>query len=107
MEEAEHAFLRHHQVEVFSQDDEGGLGWPRVSASCDFRSPARFSEELDIEVDLERLGDKSVTYRFLLRREKETLAEGHMTSVCCRARHDGAPESVSIPAEIRKKLEAS
>ena len=104
MEAAEHAFLRHLGLNVFLKDDQGDISWPRVSAGCDFRSPARFSDELAIEVAVEKLGDKSVTYRFRILRDESLLAEGHMTSVCCRVRPGMPPEPISIPPDLRAKL---
>jgi 4-hydroxybenzoyl-CoA thioesterase/acyl-CoA thioester hydrolase len=106
MEAAEHAFLRQHGLDVFLRDEAGEISWPRVSASCDFRSPVRFSEEVDIQVELERLGEKSATYKFLLSRDAQLLAEGRMTSVCCRVETGATPKPIAIPAAIRAKLEA-
>ena len=106
MEAAEHAFLRQHGLNVFLRDELGEISWPRVSASCDFKSPVRFSEDVEISVELERLGEKSATYRFLMKHEDRLLAEGQMTSVCCRLREGQPPEPIAIPAAIRAKLEA-
>src|SRR5271154_1923873 len=40
------------------------LGFPRVSASCDYLKPIRFEDVIDITVALERLGAKSATFAF-------------------------------------------
>ncbi|MCA9247480.1 MAG: acyl-CoA thioesterase [Planctomycetales bacterium] len=104
MEAAEHAFLRQHGLNIFLSDEQGEISWPRVSASCDFRAPARFSDEVVVQVELERLGEKSATFRFLLSCDGKRLGEGHMTSVCCRIKSDAPPEAIAIPEAIRAKL---
>jgi acyl-CoA thioester hydrolase len=104
MEGAEHALLRSLGLSVFGiNDPDGGdakISFPRVSARCDFHSPARCEDELDIEVVVQKLGKTSVSYGFHLYHDGEELAVGEMTSVCCRL-HDGAkPEPIPIPADI-------
>ncbi len=105
MEEAEHALLRALGSSVWTVDDEGKLSWPRVSARCDYRGPVRFEELLDIEVRIARLGDRSVTYDFRFLRGEQLVAEGQMTSVCCRFPPDAPPQPVLIPAALRSQLE--
>ncbi len=107
MEAAEHAFLREHGLSVFLQDEQGKISWPRVSAHCDYTAPAHFSEELQIAVRVDRLGEKSVTYEFLFRRDGVQLARGTMTSVCCRFPQDAPPQAIPIPQAIRAKLHAA
>src|SRR5262245_18726577 len=65
MEHAEVAFLRARGLNVSSQWHGEHLGFPRVAARCDYKKPARFDEVVDIDVTLERLGTKSVTYAFV------------------------------------------
>ena len=79
----------------------------RASPShCDYETPARFDDILDIDVKLERLGTKSVTYTFVFTRGADIIARGSMTSVCCRAGKDGRLEPIEIPEGIRAKLMA-
>jgi YbgC/YbaW family acyl-CoA thioester hydrolase len=105
MEVAEHAFLRARGLSIFIEDEQGTISWPRVSAQCDYRAPARFSEELSIEVRVAHLGPRSVTYDFVFTRDGQHLAQGAMTSVCCRIPPDGPPKSIPMPAAVRAKLE--
>jgi YbgC/YbaW family acyl-CoA thioester hydrolase len=105
MEGAEHDFLRAHGLSVVMDWEGNHLSFPRVAASCDFRKPARFDDVIEIEVSLDRVGDKSITYRFTFRRGDEVLATGQMSCVCCRvAARDQRIESVEIPAGIRARL---
>ena len=103
MEEVEHEYLRSLGLSVVSRDAAGVLSWPRVSAHCDYQGAVRFEDVLDVELDVERVGDKSVTYHFVFRHDGRSVAEGRLTAVCCRMEH-GAPRSVPIPEEIAKKL---
>ncbi len=47
---AEHSFLRSLGTSVDFKIDGHKAGWPRLAASCDYQSPARFEDVLDIEV---------------------------------------------------------
>lgn len=105
MEAAEHELLRSLGLSVYTRiDDETALSFPRVNATCDYRSPARCEDLLDIAVSVARIGGKSVTYAFRFSRDETLIAEGKMTSVCCRvaAGHasDSRPEAVTLPERI-------
>lgn len=104
MEAAEHEFLRRLGLSVVSHTGSDPISWPRVSARCDYAIPARFGDELQIEVSIDRIGEKSVKYVFVVRRGEQQLAVGHMTSVCCRILPGEAPVSISIPSDIRTLL---
>ena len=67
MEAAEHAFLRSLSTSVSTEWEGNKIGWPRVSASCDYMSPARFEEELDVHLRVIRKGEKSMTTVFRFR----------------------------------------
>ena len=104
MEAAEHALLRSLGLSVFKEIDGEVITFPRVSASCDYRSPARCEEVLEIDVTVDRIGTKSVTYGFAFSHGGRDVAKGSMTSVCCRIPHGGTPVSIPIPEVIAEKL---
>ena len=104
MEAAEHAFLRSLGLSVVMESEGEKYGLPRVSASCDYLRPARFGEELTIDVAVVKLGRSSVSYAFDFTHDGETIARGKVTAVFCRFA-DGRPEAWEIPAEFRAKLE--
>ena len=104
MEEAEHAMLRHLGLSVMFEDDDGRLSWPRVAVTCEFSGSVRFEDVVDVAVVVERLGKKSATYAFEFTHADQAIAQGHMTSVCCRLRPGLAPEPVEIPEWFREKL---
>src|SRR5262245_32984958 len=68
------------------------LGFPRVSATCDYVKPIHFQDMIDIAVTLERLGEKSATYVFEFYHAGELVARGKVVSVCCRVRDDRSLE---------------
>jgi 4-hydroxybenzoyl-CoA thioesterase/acyl-CoA thioester hydrolase len=104
MEEAEHAFLRHLGLSVHLSDQGETLSWPRVSAQCDFKSAVKFEDVVQIAVRIERLGGASVTYGFDVSHQGRAVAQGTMTSVCCRIRPGQPPQAVAIPDWVREKL---
>ena len=106
MEAAETDFLRSRGLSVSSKVEGVKHGFPRVSVSCDFQKPARFEDLLTIAVTLEKLGTKSVTYRFDISCDGVALAVGHMTSVYIRDDGYGGITAIPIPADLRAKLEA-
>lgn len=106
MEEAEHEFLRARGLSVLMRDAEGAISWPRVAVKCDYASPVKFEDMLEIDVALTRIGDKSVTYAFTFTCEGRQVARGEITAVCCRVGENVVPKSILIPDEIRTLLTA-
>jgi acyl-CoA thioester hydrolase len=104
MEAAEHELLRSLGYSVYSEIEGVPVSFPRVAASCEYHSPARCEDVLDIDVTVQRVGDKSVTYGFSFRDANRNVATGEMTSVCCRVEHGKPPKSMPIPAELAEKL---
>jgi acyl-CoA thioester hydrolase len=104
MEAAEVEFLRSRGLSVKMTWDGLSLGFPRVSASCDYLRPARFEDVLDVAVRLEKIGRKSLTYTFEFSRGGEAIARGSLTSVCCRVQPDRALEGMELPEGIRARL---
>lgn len=104
MEEAEHEFLRHVELPLFRPSQLGAVSWPRVSATCDFKNPARFEDTLDIAVSVQRIGKRSVTYHFGIARAGEAIADGSMTAVCCVLGSDGL-KSTDVPEDVVAKLQ--
>jgi acyl-CoA thioester hydrolase len=104
MEVAETEFLRSRGLSVTWREGGQRVGFPRVSASCDYLKPARFEDVLEVAVTVEKIGTKSVTYRFDFSRGGEPIAVGRISTVCCRASGEQL-ESIEIPPAIRAKLE--
>ncbi|MEX2114573.1 MAG: thioesterase family protein [Pirellulales bacterium] len=104
MEQAEHELLRYLGLTVHASDDQGLISFPRVAARCDYQRSVRFEDILDIEIEIVRLGQKSVTYECNFSQAGRPVASGQTTSVCCRFDNDGTPKSIPIPTDIAEKL---
>ncbi len=106
MEVAETDFLRARGLSVSWVEAGVKWGFPRVSATCDYKKPANFADVLTIAVELEKVGTKSVSYRFDFTNQRgEPVAVGRMASVFCRAAGPDQIESLEIPAAGRAKLD--
>lgn len=104
MESAEHELLRSLGLSVHARMEDEHVSFPRVHATCNYSSPARCEEILDIAVVVARIGTKSVTYEFRFTRAGVEIATGSMTAVCCTVAASKPPVSRPIPAEIAEKL---
>ena len=104
MEELEHAFWRSVGLTVYLRDREVHLSWPRVAASCEYYSPLRFEEEVDLTLIVNKVGETSLNYEVDFRRGGERCALGHLTAVCCET-NAGMFAPTRIPAEVRTLLE--
>lgn len=103
MEEVEHAFFRSVGLSVSMQHDGLHVGWPRVSASCEFFGPLKFEDEVELRMRVARVGDKSFSYEVDFLVQGRRIALGKTTSVCCSI-DDAGMKSIPIPAAIREKL---
>lgn len=83
METAEHELQRSLGSTVHFEHEGEHVGWPRVSATCDYRSPARLGDVLDIEVRILRKGRRALTYGFTFRCGDRLVAEGKIACICC------------------------
>jgi YbgC/YbaW family acyl-CoA thioester hydrolase len=104
MEAAETEFLNTLGLSVAWREGDQRFGFPRVSAACDFKRPARFEDVLEIDVTIEEVGKKSVRYRFDFTKDGAEIAVGRITAVYCRNTPDHGLESMDIPTGLRAKL---
>ena len=104
METAEHELLRSVGVEGHATHDGRTIGWPRVAASCSYRSPARYGDELDIVVSIRHKGRSSMTYGFTILCGERLVASGEIKTVCCVMHADGKLESIAMPAKLAEAL---
>jgi len=106
MEELEHDFLRSLGLSIVQRQPVGTwLGWPRVNASCHFQSPARYNDEIEGRLTLERIGVKSLTYYMEFWRGDVRLAHGRQKVACCLFDLEGGLTSVEIPPDYLAKLQ--
>jgi len=105
MESAEHELIRSLGFSVHSLIDGRTISFPRVAASCQYRSPACCEQELEIAVTVARLGTKSITYDFQFTHAEREVATGSITCVCCQMEAGAPLASVSVPMELAEKLQ--
>lgn len=116
MEVAEHAFYRSlgFSVHPFRHGESTGgpnVGWPRVHASADYRLPLHFEEEVEIELLVEELRNKTIHYYFQFWKhpdspeERALAATGRFTVVCVSFDAEmRRMKAVAIPGEWREQL---
>ena len=104
LETAEHQFLEALGTPVIHERDGRQIGWPRVSASLEYASPARLGDELTIELRVARKGTTSLTYGFAVRVGERAVANGRMTSVCCVMDDPEDVRAIPIPADIADRI---
>lgn len=105
METAEHEFLRSLGTSVSTKIGDMQIGWPRLAASCEYLSPAKFEELLDIHLTVAKKGVKSMTYRFEFLREKHLIARGQVSTACCVLAPDGKLQAIPIPDFIARQIQ--
>ncbi len=104
LETAEHEFLEAVGTPVVHERDGHQIGWPRVSASLEYSSPARLGDELTIELRVARKGTKSMTYDFEVKVGDRRVAKGRMTSVCCILDDPAGVRAIPIPDDTAERL---
>ena len=81
-----------------------GYSLPRVHVEADYVAPLNFDDEIDIEVQIERIGEASLTlgFRVIKIADGNEAARGRIVGVCMDVR---SGKSTPIPADIREALE--
>jgi YbgC/YbaW family acyl-CoA thioester hydrolase len=104
LEEAEHALWRAAGLSLGEVALTGG--WPRVSASFDYKSPLRFEDEFEVAVRIGTVTRRSVQYEFTITRGDVLVGTGSLTAVST-AREDGRLRAVDIPQEMIARLRSA
>ena len=104
MESAEHEFLRSLGTSVATEWEGNKIGWPRLEASCEYLSPLRFEDEVDICLWVSKKGTKSLTYQFHFTRQGEDVARGQLTTVCCITNPGEKLRAIPIPDFIADQI---
>jgi 4-hydroxybenzoyl-CoA thioesterase len=74
------------------------IGFPAVQVACEFKKPATFGELVDLEVFLSRLGERSATFEYRVRRDGQLLVTA---SVKVASMDLETMVSAPIPEDIR------
>ena len=92
-------------VELLDRDR---VGFPAVHAECTFKAPLRFGDTAEIEVEVARLGGKSITFRYRIYRAAEAAqprtpsAEG---TVVCAVVDLARFVAIAVPERVIAMLE--
>jgi len=112
MELAEAAFFKA-MGEMLIDRQEGCVhGWPRVRASCDFRAPITFGDEIEIRLMVNEIKVRAIEFYFQIFRVEndlctEKVAKGKLTTVhVVRQTGQGVREmeALAIPDPFIQKL---
>src|SRR5688500_16448445 len=105
MEEAEHALWRAAGLTIAKSGEDAG--WPRVSASLDFRAPLHFEDEFEVIVTIEKITRSSIAYRHVIVKGESVIAEGIMTAVHVDKKPGETLKSAPIPQRIIDALRSA
>jgi len=101
-EDAEHALWRDAGLSIHG--GESAIGWPRVSASCDYRRPLRFEQEFEIRVAIAEVTGRTIRYEGTIDSQGERVATATWKIACVNRLPDGGMKSTNIPANILERL---
>lgn len=105
MEETEYAFLRSCGLSVVLSDEKGIMGFPRLSAEIQLHQPARFDEDLLVELNLLEIDGKHIVYQFeITLLTGQQVASGRFRVACCRFPNGKPPYAILTPANVIEAL---
>ena len=102
-EDAEHALWREAGLSIHPENSV--IGWPRVSAACQFHRPLRFEQEFQVTVRIADISRRTIVYDGEITRDGERIASGTWKTACVTKLPDGTMKSAAIPANVAKRLE--
>ena len=111
MEACEAAFYRSLNLPLISFVPGSVVGWPRVKASCEYKSPLRFNDVIEVKLLLKEVRSKAVIFVFQFRKMEDgqvqpaILAQGEIAAVCVTSDAQGKMVAQPIPADVRARLE--
>jgi acyl-CoA thioester hydrolase len=112
MEACEAAFYRSLGLPLISFVPGNVVGWPRVKASCDYKAPLRFNDQVEVKLLVKEVRTRGVIFQFQFRLVDaqgqvgpDLAAYGEIGAVCVTADASGKMTAQPIPAEVKEKLE--
>jgi len=99
VEEAEHAALLSVGVQPISSKG----GFPKVHVDCDYRSPVRFGDSVEISLGIVSISGSSLRWRFeMTSADERKICEGNFVTVFVNRKGDAE----DISEETRSSLES-
>src|SRR5262245_1098433 len=105
MEEAEHGLWRSTGLSIANR--EANVGFPRVAARLEYHRPLRFEDEIDIQVRIISISNRSMKYTCTITRGGDSIATGSATIVCVAQQPDKSMKAVPIPPGIASRFAVS
>ena len=105
MEEAEHALWREAGLSIAPHRSD--LGFPRVSASFDFRRPLKFEDVFEVRLTIAEITAKTIRYTAEVTRDDVTMAVGSLTVACVRKVSGRPIEATVIPSTIASRFKVA
>ncbi len=111
MEACEAGFYRSLGLPLISFVPGSVVGWPRVSASCQYKAPLRFNDTVEVRLLIKEVRTRAVIYIFQFRQISDgrvlpaIMAEGEIAAVCVTSDSTGKMVAQAIPADVRARLE--
>lgn len=105
MEHVEQEFLRSIGLSVSMTWEGDRIGFPRVSAGCDYLSPVTFEDVMDIQLSIVKIGSKSISYQFAFSKETKPVASASLVTCCVGKTTDRKIVGIAIPQTFRARLE--
>lgn len=111
MEVTEHAFFRSLGFSIVPREPHQKVGFPRVHASCDFKYPLKFEDEVEAHLLVREKKEKSITYEFIFRKVNSEppieVARGKFVVVCVEKDGNGNMKATPIPDAIARHIEVA
>lgn len=82
---------------------ENDYGWPRIEVGATFHVPLHVDDAIAVHINIERIGNTSITFMFEIFRAETRCVSGKVTIVCVG--NQGRP--MAIPEHIRQALQGN
>lgn len=105
LEEAEHALWREAGLSIAPRGAD--IGFPRVSASFDFRRPLYFEDEFEVAIEVAEITAKTIRYTATVSRDETEVATGSLTVACVRKSPGEPMKAIEIPREIASRFQVA
>ena len=101
-EDAEHELWRRCGLSI--HPERSSIGWPRVSATCEFLRPLKFEQEFEIVVRISEMTKRTIAYSGEITGNGDRIATGVWKIACVTRLADGTMKSAEIPADVADRL---
>lgn len=89
----------------FCYRDAPDIGFPRVKVECEYRAAIGFDDELDVAVNVKRVGTSSYTLEFIALKGGVTTANGSIVVVCVGRPGRAQPLPDVLRTALRNSME--